>query len=94
MQKVTELSGSSEWRAVLVVGLVAVFVCPTTDAMMGGRVASNWMRIAFALIGLFSFAVAAFQVRHAPKRSKLTCGLWIALGALAAALNMVVALNS
>ncbi len=88
-------SARQDWLPSLMVGLLAVLVCPMVDSLTGGAVvASHSVRLGLAGAGALSLMHAAFGARGAPKRAKLTCGSWIAFGALFAVLDFVVAVNT
>lgn len=84
-------SERQEWLPTLVIGLVASLLCPLTDSLMGGPVASDSVRLASAGMGALLLAHAAFGARRAPKRDKLICGAWVAFGTVFVVLDFVAA---
>lgn len=87
-------SARQDWLPELIIGLVAVLVCPLLTTLMGGlNVASHSTRIVFAVIGALALAKAAFGVRRADTWNKSICGGLVAFGALIAVLEFVAIAN-
>lgn len=93
MNNTNEVEQTDNYRLPLVLGVVASVIVQTINVAMGGGVAPRWAYVNFSILAFAALTVAAFKVRRAPKSKKFSCGLWLAFGFIASAVQFTMALN-
>jgi hypothetical protein len=93
MNSIIKIEQPDDYRAPLILGVVASVIVQTINVAMGGGVAPRWAYFGFSILAFASLSLAAFRVRAAPKFTKLTCGIWLVFGYAATAVQLACALN-